>query len=164
MVRRYEKVQVEEERLLGVICDVCKKPQDLSSGKCYQSIKVEAGYDSVLGDGKIYELDICDSCFKKILAPHCTVTLQPCAAAMLELTGRPLASYSESQLNAINCPEEVLTLAIKVFGSKQLAEHWLTSPRKKFGGVSPLEFLKTNESGQSIVSEALIQIDEGYFN
>lgn len=162
MVKSYEKVQIEEGRLLGVTCDVCKKLQDLSNGKCYQSIKVEPGHDSVLGDGRIYELDICDSCFREILAPYCTVTLQPWASTMLELAGQPLESFSPSRLETINCPKEILTLAIKVFGSKQLAEHWLTSPRKKFGGASPLEFLKTNKSGQSIVSEALIQIDEGY--
>lgn len=84
MVRIYEKVQVEEDKLLGVTCDVCKQAQDLSFGRCYQTIRAEANYDSVLGDGSIYELDICDACFKEILGPYCTVKLQPWASAMLD--------------------------------------------------------------------------------
>lgn len=163
MVRIYEKVQVDEDKLLRVTCDVCKQEQDLSLGRCYQTIRAEAGYASVLGDGNIYELDICDACFKEILGPYCSVNLQPWASAMLDYAGQPLESFSAHRVESINCPEEILKMAIKVFGSKSLAERWLSSPRKKFGGLSALELMKANEADQTLVSEALTQIDEGYF-
>lgn len=163
MVRKYEKVQVEEDKLISVTCDVCKQEQDPSFGLCYQTIRAEAGYASVLGDGNIYELDICDACFKEILGPYCTVNLQPWASVTLDYAGQPLESFSAHRVESINCPEEILKMAIKVFGSRQLAERWLSTPRKKFAGMSAFEFMQANEAGQTLVAELLTQIDEGYF-
>ena len=56
----------------------------------------------------------------------------------------------------------MLTLAARVFGSRDKALGWLRSPQKRLRGLAPMSLL-SGESGGRIVEEALIQIDEGYF-
>ncbi len=55
----------------------------------------------------------------------------------------------------------ILSLAIAVLGSREMASAWLGRPRRAFGEKSPLSLLE-NEAGGRAVEEALIRIDEGY--
>ena len=56
----------------------------------------------------------------------------------------------------------VLALAVEVFGDKQKAQSWLHTPRRGFGGETPVD-LMTTEAGTNIVEEALNAIDAGFF-
>ncbi len=56
----------------------------------------------------------------------------------------------------------MLTLAARVFGSRDKALGWLRKSQKRLGGLAPMSVL-SGEYGGRIVEEALIQIDEGYF-
>jgi putative toxin-antitoxin system antitoxin component (TIGR02293 family) len=53
-------------------------------------------------------------------------------------------------------------LAVRVFGDRDNGLEWLTGPKNRFEGKTPLAMLRT-EAGEHAVREFLIQIDEGYF-
>ena len=52
--------------------------------------------------------------------------------------------------------------AVRVFGDREKALHWLRKPLRRFSGRTPLEMLPT-EFGARMVEEALGQIDFGMF-
>lgn len=47
--------------------------------------------------------------------------------------------------------------ATMVFGNERLAEKWLSTPKMRFGGKTPLEMLAINDGVQQ-VEELLLQI------
>ena len=51
---------------------------------------------------------------------------------------------------------------VKVFGDPDRARDWLNKPKKRFGGRTPIEMLRT-EVGARMVEELLVQIDYGMF-
>jgi putative toxin-antitoxin system antitoxin component (TIGR02293 family) len=53
-------------------------------------------------------------------------------------------------------------LGVKVFGNPEKARRWLSRPRERFEGISPLGMMRTELGGLQI-EEMLIQIDEGMF-
>jgi len=55
-----------------------------------------------------------------------------------------------------------LALAEAVFGDRQKALAWLTAPKIRFDGESPMELIDT-DIGTRLVAEALMQIGEGCF-
>lgn len=57
----------------------------------------------------------------------------------------------ESQTRA-----RIMALARSVFGDEGLAERWLSSPKERFAGKTPLEMLATKD-GLRLVEETLLQ-------
>ena len=53
-------------------------------------------------------------------------------------------------------------LGVKVFGNPEKARRWLTKPKTRFEGHSPLSMMRTELGGRQ-VEEMLYQIDEGMF-
>lgn len=53
-------------------------------------------------------------------------------------------------------------LAVRVYGDREDGKEWLTSPKNRFEGKTPLAMLRT-AAGEHAVQEFLIQIDEGMF-
>jgi putative toxin-antitoxin system antitoxin component (TIGR02293 family) len=56
----------------------------------------------------------------------------------------------------------ILATAQTVLGERDAALNWLRTPKKRFGGRTPMEMIAT-EVGARMVEEMLIQIDEGMF-
>lgn len=54
-----------------------------------------------------------------------------------------------------------LDLASEVLGGREVAVGWLTSPKRRFNGQSPLDLLKTNV-GTRLVEEVLLQARYGF--
>jgi len=53
-------------------------------------------------------------------------------------------------------------LGVKVFGNPDKARRWLSKPKQRFDGRSPLTMMRTSLGGLA-VEEMLYQIDEGMF-
>jgi putative toxin-antitoxin system antitoxin component (TIGR02293 family) len=53
-------------------------------------------------------------------------------------------------------------LGVKVFGNPDKARRWLSKPKRRFDGRSPLVMMRTSLGGSG-VEEMLYQIDEGVF-
>lgn len=53
-------------------------------------------------------------------------------------------------------------LGVKVFGNPDKARRWLSKPKRRFDGRSPLVMMRTSLGGNG-VEEMLYQIDEGVF-
>lgn len=53
-------------------------------------------------------------------------------------------------------------LGVKVFGDPDKARRWLSKPKERFEGTSPLGMMRSELGGQR-VEEMLYQIDEGVF-
>jgi putative toxin-antitoxin system antitoxin component (TIGR02293 family) len=53
-------------------------------------------------------------------------------------------------------------LGVKIFGNPDKARRWLSKPKHRFDGRSPLAMMRTNLGGNA-VEEMLYQIDEGMF-
>ena len=53
-------------------------------------------------------------------------------------------------------------LGVKIFGNPDKARRWLSKPKHRFDGRSPLAMMRTNLGGNA-VEEMLYQIDEGVF-
>jgi putative toxin-antitoxin system antitoxin component (TIGR02293 family) len=53
-------------------------------------------------------------------------------------------------------------LGVKVFGNPDKARRWLSKPKDRFDGRSPLSMMRTGLGGKA-VEEMLYQIDEGMF-
>ena len=53
-------------------------------------------------------------------------------------------------------------LGVKVFGNPDKARRWLSKPKDRFDGRSPLAMMRTGLGGNA-VEEMLYQIDEGMF-
>jgi putative toxin-antitoxin system antitoxin component (TIGR02293 family) len=53
-------------------------------------------------------------------------------------------------------------LGVKIFGNPDKARRWLSKPKDRFDGRSPLAMMRTGLGG-SAVEEMLYQIDEGMF-
>ncbi len=56
----------------------------------------------------------------------------------------------------------VYAFAVKVFADKERGLRWLTKPKHRFAGRTPIQMLRT-ELGGRMVEEMLVQIDEGIF-
>ena len=56
----------------------------------------------------------------------------------------------------------IYDLGVKVFGNPDKARRWLTKPKTRFQGHSPLSMMRTELGGRQ-VEEMLYQIDEGMF-
>jgi putative toxin-antitoxin system antitoxin component (TIGR02293 family) len=52
--------------------------------------------------------------------------------------------------------------AMRVFGDRENALHWLSEPKRRFDGRTPLKLLRT-DYGSRLVEEMLGQIDHGIF-
>lgn len=52
--------------------------------------------------------------------------------------------------------------AVQVFGGQEKALAWITKPKKRFEGRTPIQMLRT-EFGGRLVEEMLGQIDQGMF-
>ncbi len=65
----YEKISMPKVKYIK--CDFCKKKYDpkieIFETQEMINIRHNCGYDSIFGDGKFIELDICQHCFKKIM-------------------------------------------------------------------------------------------------
>ncbi len=53
-------------------------------------------------------------------------------------------------------------LAVRVFGDPESARKWLSHPKQRFEGRTPLAMMRTDQGGRG-VEEMLYQIDEGAF-
>ena len=53
-------------------------------------------------------------------------------------------------------------LGVKIFGNPDKARRWLSKPKRRFDGRSPLLMMRTSLGGIG-VEEMLYQIDEGVF-
>ncbi|HUY80337.1 MAG TPA: antitoxin Xre/MbcA/ParS toxin-binding domain-containing protein [Acidobacteriaceae bacterium] len=51
---------------------------------------------------------------------------------------------------------------VRVFGDRENALHWLSEPKRRFEGRTPLQLLRT-DYGSRLVEEMLGQIDHGIF-
>ncbi|CAM5287174.1 hypothetical protein AFAE65S_00126 [Alcaligenes phenolicus] len=56
--------------------------------------------------------------------------------------------------------DDILRLALSIFGSEEKANRWLNKPKARFDGRSPLDML-TSKSGASRVNAMLHQIRSG---
>jgi putative toxin-antitoxin system antitoxin component (TIGR02293 family) len=56
----------------------------------------------------------------------------------------------------------IYELATLVYGDRDDGKEWLTGPKNRFDGKTPLAMLRT-AAGEHAVQEFLIQIDEGMF-
>lgn len=56
----------------------------------------------------------------------------------------------------------LLALALRVFGSEEKARKWLSTPKTRFNGSSPL-VLATSAPGVRAIEQLLGEIEEGYF-
>lgn len=56
----------------------------------------------------------------------------------------------------------IVALAEAVFGDHAAAMAWLSTPKRRFDGTSPLD-TAASEAGARLVEDALWQADEGYF-
>lgn len=56
----------------------------------------------------------------------------------------------------------IYALAVRVYGDRDDGREWLTGPKNRFEGKTPLAMLRT-AAGEHAVQEFLIQIDEGMF-
>lgn len=54
----------------------------------------------------------------------------------------------------------VAQLAENIFGNHEKAFHWLREPNGKFGGETPISYLKTERGGR-LVEDLLLQVDYG---
>lgn len=74
-MRKYELVEIKEERLIKLTCDVCG--MDLMSDEMERQEAFHfsqiGGYSSVFGDGNEIYLDICQHCFKRTLGQYCEI-------------------------------------------------------------------------------------------
>lgn len=52
--------------------------------------------------------------------------------------------------------------AVKVFSGVERARIWLNKPKRRFGGRTPIDMLRT-ETGGRLVEEMLFQIEHGMF-
>lgn len=57
---------------------------------------------------------------------------------------------------------DIEKLAEKVFGDKEKAADWLSTPKRTLGGKSAIDMLD-NPGGIATIKGMLLQIDEGYF-
>lgn len=76
-MKNTEDIQVIEQRVVSITCDRCETKIDADDIYEFQeivSIKIEAGYGSIFGDGNIYELDVCQKCVKETLGEHMRLT------------------------------------------------------------------------------------------
>lgn len=59
--------------------------------------------------------------------------------------------------------QELLEIAATVIGSRELAHHWLHTPRTIFGGLTPRE-LAESETGAKEVQDLLHRVEHGVFS
>lgn len=57
---------------------------------------------------------------------------------------------------------KIYELAVKVYGDREGGRGWLLRAKRRFDGRTALSMLRS-EAGEQAVTDALIQIDEGYF-
>lgn len=59
--------------------------------------------------------------------------------------------------------QELLELAIKVFGSREMAEEWFSKPAYGLGGAIPEQYAQA-ENGEEEVKKLLGRIEHGIFS
>jgi hypothetical protein len=72
----FREITVQEPT--AIICDRCGRRTENESNLFefgeYLSIEHECGYGSVIGDGTLLELDLCQYCVKELLLPFARLT------------------------------------------------------------------------------------------
>lgn len=69
-MRTYRRVLKKGKEIKEIFCDWCGKG-NLKDGFFEGGLgRISFGYGSKHEDGKTYEIDICDSCFRKRIKPH----------------------------------------------------------------------------------------------
>ncbi|MFM9969059.1 MAG: antitoxin Xre/MbcA/ParS toxin-binding domain-containing protein [Burkholderiales bacterium] len=94
-----------------------------------------------------------------LLASEIALIIEPRTLSHRRTKRQPLSPEESERAARVS---RMLTLATRVFGSRDKALAWLRKPQSRIGGLAPMALL-SGESGGRIVEEALIQIDEGYF-
>lgn len=72
-VKIHERVRKTISELSALICDKCGKRIDAADTFEMQevlSLTIHGGYAAVLGDGDVYDLDMCQECVKDVLGPY----------------------------------------------------------------------------------------------
>lgn len=72
-MRKTTQIHARVEKITIQFCDCCHKPADPSDTMDYQewfSTTISCGYAAILGDGNVYELDLCQECTEKVLGPY----------------------------------------------------------------------------------------------
>ena len=75
-MRKYKNIEVQSRQLTELRCDVCGVDifqDELEMQEAFFLYKV-GGYNSVFGDGREIDIDICQYCLKDKLGEYCTVT------------------------------------------------------------------------------------------
>lgn len=73
------------------------------------------------------------------------------------LSGQRLSADESDRLLRVL---HVLVVGESLFGDRAKALHWLSTPKQRFGGSSPIEMLNTH-IGAGLVEELLVQLAEG---
>lgn len=76
-MREIEKQTKKVDVLTALVCDMCGRrmePEDYIEYQEAVSINFTGGYGSVFGDGGVFELDLCQRCFKEIAGEYVRMT------------------------------------------------------------------------------------------
>ena len=88
-----------------VICDRCSREMVPNDQDCeYQeriAVRFRAGYGSVLGDGNLVELDLCQHCLAEVLGEWLRVMPDDPLESAHSLKGEPKGAYQEFQLREV---------------------------------------------------------------
>jgi antitoxin CcdA len=69
------KVLAEKSVITSIVCDVCKKEfNDIFEMQEFVTINKNCGYESIFGDCSIIDIDICQYCFKELLAKYARIS------------------------------------------------------------------------------------------
>jgi hypothetical protein len=79
-MRVNEKVRKTVQQLAALVCDKCGKrieADDVMEMQETLTLVIHGGYASVLGDGSIYDLDLCQGCVSDVLGPYLRLRVDP---------------------------------------------------------------------------------------
>lgn len=69
----HEKVRKTIEQFSALVCDKCGKRIEADDTMEMQetlTLVIQGGYAAVLGDGSVYDLDLCQVCVRDVLGPY----------------------------------------------------------------------------------------------
>lgn len=67
---KYKPIQVEQQEVVSITCDRCKKEyDDVMETQEFLIYANDAGYGSVMGDGNKLRAELCQHCVKEVLGP-----------------------------------------------------------------------------------------------
>ncbi len=67
-MKTYKDIEITEKELVSITCDRCKRvDDDIMEIQEYLHYVNDAGYGSVMGDGNMLRLDLCQRCTKELL-------------------------------------------------------------------------------------------------